>query len=303
MILFSLLMNVVPVVFADADINYMTHEEWEKLRVLAKSDAAFQEIFIAMYGDIPRYNHSEEAFSYGKKMQHVRDTIYLEEFLTPYLYENGGPITLFGRGATYGVFEICIHPGRASLFTSEDVEMFHLVIVKYAETEGIENPAVLIVYDDGRLFWELEEIYFSPTHPETFESRKSDKNVLAVYGELPEQHDRAAEVWWRKMSDIYWPVRESEALEKYMYSNRGTVFDYNFSKDGYLQVFIASDRANQVTPQDLEEIRNVFEEQANKEYVENLPIAFVCENREKSKNKWIDNFRLKWNRFVPVLKI
>jgi hypothetical protein len=115
--------------------------------------------------------------------------------------------------------------------------------------------------------------------PAEFEWRKSDKNTLAVYGELPSKEGTVSYDWHLLLMTISDSVQSDPALEEYTYAYGGSIFGYGATyAGGYMIVEIAFDRAEQLTEEDLEIIKNVFEKHVNKYGVKDLPIVIACEN-------------------------
>jgi hypothetical protein len=115
--------------------------------------------------------------------------------------------------------------------------------------------------------------------PKEFETRKNDKNALAVYGELPVANSGTESYEWNLLLlQISKSVQTDPSLEKYSYAYGGPIFGYGSNyTSGYMQVYIDFERAEKLNQDDLEYIHEIFEKHANKNGVKNLPLVIACE--------------------------
>ncbi|WP_338103139.1 hypothetical protein [Methanolapillus millepedarum] len=116
-----------------------------------------------------------------------------------------------------------------------------------------------------------------PTKPELMDEFRKDPDVLAVYGIIPYKSKGVdAYDWWILRCDIVDSISRDGGLDDYLYPNRGAIIGYGPFEGGYILVSVYDKDRNNVTSQDLDEMRSVFEKYATERGVSNLPIVFKC---------------------------
>ena len=133
--------------------------------------------------------------------------------------------------------------------------------------------------DDNEIL-ELVETNTPSIDPTEFEKMKSDKNTLAVYGELPEKSGVESYDWHLLLLTISKDVQKDSDFQKYGYVYGGSVIGYGATyTGGYMKVNIDFERADLLKQEDLDQIQKIFEKHANENGVKNLPLVIGCENK------------------------
>jgi hypothetical protein len=115
--------------------------------------------------------------------------------------------------------------------------------------------------------------------PMEFESKKADKDTLAVYGALPSKEGTASYDWHLLLLGITKSVQNDSDFQKYRYINGGPVIGYGSTyTGGYMNVKINFDRADQLKQEDLDQIQKIFERYAKEKGINNLPLVIACGN-------------------------
>ncbi|MDV0447674.1 hypothetical protein MsAg5_15850 [Methanosarcinaceae archaeon Ag5] len=113
-----------------------------------------------------------------------------------------------------------------------------------------------------------------PTNPEVLNQLKKDESILAIYGEIPERKGEDAYDWWISIDNIAYSIAVDGAFEKYHYDNGGTVIGFGPSCDGYIQITIYDELQNEVSSQDITEMKEIVEKYAAKKEIKNIPVVF-----------------------------
>ncbi|MDV0447634.1 hypothetical protein MsAg5_15430 [Methanosarcinaceae archaeon Ag5] len=139
------------------------------------------------------------------------------------------------------------------------------------------------LYKDTHTEEEIQKIIdtASPTKPEVFSnySKSNKENVLAVYGEIPvKKGGTEAYEWWLSISDTVISISNDQALGKYHYMNGGFITGYGPYSEGFITVKIDPEQRNKITEKDLSEIKNIVDQYAEKNGINNAPILIICED-------------------------
>ncbi|MDV0446505.1 hypothetical protein MsAg5_03450 [Methanosarcinaceae archaeon Ag5] len=113
-----------------------------------------------------------------------------------------------------------------------------------------------------------------PTNPELLDQLRQQNGILAVYGEIPQKKQGIESYeWWLNISSIVDSISEDDALRKYMSDNSNFIMGYGAIADGYVSILIHEEFRNDVTQKDLENMKNIVDQYAAQEGVENVPIV------------------------------
>jgi len=160
------------------------------------------------------------------------------------------------------------------------ITLFSLTAFAYgdeANTHDIRKSTDLPLSDKEIL--EMVEENTPAINPKEFEEKKSDKNTLAIYGDLPEKSGAESYDWHLSLLYISKSVQNDSDFEKYRYAAGGPIFGYGATYEGgYVAIHVAFDRSEQLKEEDLEYIRSIFERHANENGIRNLPIVIECQN-------------------------
>lgn len=114
-----------------------------------------------------------------------------------------------------------------------------------------------------------------PTNPALFEERAKAKSTVAAYGQVPLKKGEDAYDWWISLQRITTSVQQNKAIAEYLLKNDGFVSGYGCNVYGFITVYLDVNKKDQIKPEELENIKQVFEKYAENEGIKDLPIAFV----------------------------
>jgi hypothetical protein len=152
-----------------------------------------------------------------------------------------------------------------------------LPIAVFAESENnIRNVEDIRVHTDLPLNEsEIQKMVDETpsTNPAMFEEMAKAQDTVAAYGEVPSINGEEAYDWGLSLQRIARSIQDNDALKKYEVINDGLI-TYGRGNDGFFIVYLNVERKDQITLEDIENIKNTFEEYAEKEGIYNLPIIF-----------------------------
>ncbi|MDV0447636.1 hypothetical protein MsAg5_15450 [Methanosarcinaceae archaeon Ag5] len=128
---------------------------------------------------------------------------------------------------------------------------------------------------------------FGPMNPKDFEkfSNRHSENILTVYGEVPaKSKGEESYEWWQALSNTIVSISNDQALGKYHYMNGRFITGYSPDRAGYIIIATDPEQRNKVTEQDLIEIKNIVDQYAEKNGINNTPIVILSEEYPKFSN-------------------
>ena len=126
---------------------------------------------------------------------------------------------------------------------------------------------------------EIQEIVDNTpsTDPEMFEKVAQSQDAIAFFGEVPYKKGEDAYNWWLSLQRVAESVNDEKALSIFFEINGDRPVGYGCNIYGFMTVFINADQKGNITSDDIENIKEVFEKYTEKEGINNLPIVFVYE--------------------------
>lgn len=112
------------------------------------------------------------------------------------------------------------------------------------------------------------------TDPQMFDEAKREKSTVAVYGTVPSLEGGDAYRWDRSLDRIFSAIQDDDALAKYHMSNGGFVHHYGYNIFGFGTVYLIVSREERANPQDIEDIKRIFDTYAEKEGITDFPVLF-----------------------------
>lgn len=101
---------------------------------------------LSVSGSIPKLE-GEAAYDWWLSIDSVAESIHNDKAFGNYLYANGGPIVGYGPMCD-GYIQISIYDEMKGKITSQDIKEMTQIIEKYAESEGIKNIPIVMIYSD-----------------------------------------------------------------------------------------------------------------------------------------------------------
>ena len=142
----------------------------------------------------------------------------------------------------------------------------------------ILNPAFGEGYDNA--FTEEEQIKeiiknSKPINSDIWNELENEKNVLAIYGKIPEIKEEVEYYnWWISISNISDSVLNEGAMKNHLYANGSCVIGYGPQSDGYILISIYDGYEDKLESKDIEEIASIFEKYAKEENISDVPLVF-----------------------------
>ncbi|WNY26856.1 hypothetical protein [Methanolapillus ohkumae] len=114
-----------------------------------------------------------------------------------------------------------------------------------------------------------------PTNPIAFEELSKNEKTIAIYGEVPSKTGEDAYDWWVSIQEITTAILEDQAFGKYSPKQGGPIRAYSCEVAGFITVYLDYDRKDEIKSDDIESMKKIIEEYAQKEGVEKVPMIFV----------------------------
>jgi len=106
--------------------------------------------------------------------------------------------------------------------------------------------------------------------PQTFEDLKSDPNILATKGQIPQYYTQAErQNWLGKLYTTYKLIGDD--MSPYAYP-KGSVLGHGLNFNGYIEVMLYKEM--DVTDSQINEMYNVINKKANGASIQDIPVVF-----------------------------
>ncbi|MDV0447391.1 hypothetical protein MsAg5_12790 [Methanosarcinaceae archaeon Ag5] len=112
-----------------------------------------------------------------------------------------------------------------------------------------------------------------PTDPGYFKKCCESEKAMASYGSVPLKTGDDAYDWQLSLQRVTASVHEDEAFGKYLAINGGPIGGYSSNIFGFVSVYL-NPESDQITPQDIENMKAILDEYAQEEGIEDLPVVF-----------------------------
>jgi hypothetical protein len=104
---------------------------------------------------------------------------------------------------------------------------------------------------------------------------ENEKNVLAIYGKIPEIKEEAEYYnWWISISNISDSILDDDAIKNHLYANGNCIIGYGPQSEGYILISIYDSYEEKLESKDIEEIAFIFEKYAKEENISDVPLVF-----------------------------